>query len=129
MADSYACKGGRKTAGSHKPTASKESRTETRINPPAELPKLGKELVFSFPRGGWGRGYEPSSRGWGGATKTWGWERIGFQRASAPRFDPAVRAVLGQKSPRPSELQRARPWEREGRDGDGLSLSRGVRLA
>uniref|UniRef100_A0A8C5TBU8 Zinc finger protein 512B n=1 Tax=Malurus cyaneus samueli TaxID=2593467 RepID=A0A8C5TBU8_9PASS len=41
MADSYTCKGGRKTAGSNKPTASKESRTETRINPPAELPKLG----------------------------------------------------------------------------------------
>ncbi|XP_075625181.1 zinc finger protein 512B isoform X6 [Balearica regulorum gibbericeps] len=41
MADSYACKGGRKTAGSNKPAASKESRTETRINPPAELPKLG----------------------------------------------------------------------------------------
>ncbi|NWS48245.1 Z512B protein, partial [Probosciger aterrimus] len=41
MADSYTCKGGRKTAGSHKPAASKESRTETRINPPAELPKLG----------------------------------------------------------------------------------------
>ncbi|XP_009323239.1 PREDICTED: zinc finger protein 512B [Pygoscelis adeliae] len=40
MADSYACKGGRKTAGSNKPAASKESRTETRINPPAELPKL-----------------------------------------------------------------------------------------
>lgn len=46
MADSYTYKGGRKTAGSHKPTASKESRTETRINPPAELPKLGKEPVF-----------------------------------------------------------------------------------
>ncbi|KAM7090673.1 zinc finger protein 512B isoform 3-T4 [Ciconia maguari] len=42
MADSYTCKGGRKTAGSNKPAASKESRTETRINPPAELPKLGK---------------------------------------------------------------------------------------
>ncbi|XP_014729386.1 PREDICTED: zinc finger protein 512B isoform X4 [Sturnus vulgaris] len=41
MADSYTCKGGRKTAGSNKPTASKESRTETRISPPAELPKLG----------------------------------------------------------------------------------------
>uniref|UniRef100_A0A8V5GRF3 Uncharacterized protein n=1 Tax=Melopsittacus undulatus TaxID=13146 RepID=A0A8V5GRF3_MELUD len=41
MADSYTYKGGRKTAGSHKPTASKESRTETRINPSAELPKLG----------------------------------------------------------------------------------------
>ncbi|XP_039935743.1 zinc finger protein 512B isoform X2 [Hirundo rustica] len=41
MADSYTCKGGRKTAGSNKPTASKESRTEARINPPAELPKLG----------------------------------------------------------------------------------------
>ncbi|KFW04774.1 Zinc finger protein 512B, partial [Eurypyga helias] len=41
MADSYACKGGRKTAGSNKPAASRESRTETRINPPAELPKLG----------------------------------------------------------------------------------------
>ncbi|XP_068768199.1 zinc finger protein 512B isoform X6 [Struthio camelus] len=41
MADSYACKGGRKTSGSNKPTASKESRTDTRINPPAELPKLG----------------------------------------------------------------------------------------
>ncbi|XP_030913830.1 zinc finger protein 512B isoform X4 [Geospiza fortis] len=41
MADSYTCKGGRKAAGSNKPTASKESRTETRINPPAELPKLG----------------------------------------------------------------------------------------
>uniref|UniRef100_A0A8B9NTG3 Zinc finger protein 512B n=1 Tax=Apteryx owenii TaxID=8824 RepID=A0A8B9NTG3_APTOW len=41
MADSYACKGGRKTAGSNKPTASKESRTDARINPPAELPKLG----------------------------------------------------------------------------------------
>uniref|UniRef100_A0A8D0FRD3 Zinc finger protein 512B n=1 Tax=Strix occidentalis caurina TaxID=311401 RepID=A0A8D0FRD3_STROC len=41
MADSYTCKGGRKTAGSNKPAASKESRTETRINPPAELPKLG----------------------------------------------------------------------------------------
>ncbi|KFQ99061.1 Zinc finger protein 512B, partial [Opisthocomus hoazin] len=41
MADSYACKGGRKTAGSNKPAASKESRTETRINPPAELPRLG----------------------------------------------------------------------------------------
>ncbi|XP_054701519.1 zinc finger protein 512B isoform X5 [Grus americana] len=41
MADSYACKGGRKTAGSNQPAASKESRTETRINPPAELPKLG----------------------------------------------------------------------------------------
>ncbi|NXW87283.1 Z512B protein, partial [Alopecoenas beccarii] len=41
MADPYTCKGGRKTAGSNKPAASKESRTETRINPPAELPKLG----------------------------------------------------------------------------------------
>uniref|UniRef100_A0A8D2NJF9 Zinc finger protein 512B n=3 Tax=Zosteropidae TaxID=36297 RepID=A0A8D2NJF9_ZOSLA len=41
MADSYTCKGGRKTAGSNKPTASKESRTEARINPPAELPRLG----------------------------------------------------------------------------------------
>ncbi|XP_035404267.1 zinc finger protein 512B isoform X6 [Cygnus atratus] len=41
MADSYACKGGRKTAGSNKPAASKESRTDARINPPAELPKLG----------------------------------------------------------------------------------------
>ncbi|XP_041314301.1 zinc finger protein 512B isoform X3 [Pyrgilauda ruficollis] len=41
MADSYTCKGGRKTTGSNKPTASKESRTETRINPPSELPKLG----------------------------------------------------------------------------------------
>ncbi|NXA34276.1 Z512B protein, partial [Eudromia elegans] len=41
MGDSYACKGGRKTAGSNKPTASKEGRTDTRINPPAELPKLG----------------------------------------------------------------------------------------
>ncbi|XP_009996898.1 PREDICTED: zinc finger protein 512B [Chaetura pelagica] len=41
MADPYTCKGGKKTAGSNKPTASKESRTETRINPPAELPKLG----------------------------------------------------------------------------------------
>ncbi|XP_037258175.1 zinc finger protein 512B isoform X6 [Falco rusticolus] len=41
MADSYTFKGGRKTAGSNKPAASKESRTETRINPPAELPKLG----------------------------------------------------------------------------------------
>uniref|UniRef100_A0A8C0AQY6 Zinc finger protein 512B n=1 Tax=Buteo japonicus TaxID=224669 RepID=A0A8C0AQY6_9AVES len=41
MADSYTCKGGRKTAGSNKPAASKESRTETRINAPAELPKLG----------------------------------------------------------------------------------------
>ncbi|NWZ37370.1 Z512B protein, partial [Brachypodius atriceps] len=41
MADSYTCKGGRKTAGSSKPTASKESRTDARINPPAELPKLG----------------------------------------------------------------------------------------
>uniref|UniRef100_A0A8C3PJS5 Zinc finger protein 512B n=1 Tax=Calidris pygmaea TaxID=425635 RepID=A0A8C3PJS5_9CHAR len=60
MADSYACKGGRKTAGSNKPAASKESRTETRINPPAELPKLGKELVFHFRGGGWGRGDEPS---------------------------------------------------------------------
>lgn len=48
MADSYTCKGGRKTAGSNKPAASKESRTETRINAPAELPKLGKELGFSF---------------------------------------------------------------------------------
>ncbi|XP_054029658.1 zinc finger protein 512B [Dryobates pubescens] len=37
---SYPCKGGRKTGGSTKPTVSKE-RTETRINPPAELPKLG----------------------------------------------------------------------------------------
>ncbi|XP_069727624.1 zinc finger protein 512B isoform X4 [Phaenicophaeus curvirostris] len=41
MADSCVCKGGRKTAGSNKPAASKESRTETRINPPAELPRLG----------------------------------------------------------------------------------------
>uniref|UniRef100_A0A8B9TB83 Zinc finger protein 512B n=1 Tax=Anas platyrhynchos TaxID=8839 RepID=A0A8B9TB83_ANAPL len=41
MADPYTCKGGRKTAGSNKPAASKESRTDTRINPPAELPKLG----------------------------------------------------------------------------------------
>ncbi|NXP23473.1 Z512B protein, partial [Scytalopus superciliaris] len=41
MADSCTCKGGRKTAGSNKPAASKESRAETRINPPAELPKLG----------------------------------------------------------------------------------------
>ncbi|NXH15576.1 Z512B protein, partial [Bucco capensis] len=41
MADSCTCKGGRKTAGSTRPAASKESRTETRINPPAELPKLG----------------------------------------------------------------------------------------
>ncbi|XP_038022022.2 zinc finger protein 512B isoform X3 [Anas platyrhynchos] len=41
MADPYTCKGGRKTAGSNKPTASKESRTDTRINPPVELPKLG----------------------------------------------------------------------------------------
>lgn len=48
MADSYTCKGGRKTAGSNKPTASKESRTEMRINPPAELPKLGKELICPF---------------------------------------------------------------------------------
>ncbi|XP_052539536.1 zinc finger protein 512B isoform X2 [Tympanuchus pallidicinctus] len=39
MADSYACKGGRKTAGSTKP--SKESRAEARLNPPAELPRLG----------------------------------------------------------------------------------------
>ncbi|KAM9649507.1 zinc finger protein 512B isoform 9-T9 [Morphnus guianensis] len=41
MADSYTCKGGRKTAGSNKPAASKESRMETRISTPAELPKLG----------------------------------------------------------------------------------------
>ncbi|XP_065501575.1 zinc finger protein 512B isoform X2 [Caloenas nicobarica] len=41
MADPYTCKGGRKTAGPNKPAASKESRTETRINPPTELPKLG----------------------------------------------------------------------------------------
>lgn len=46
MADPYACKGGRKTAGSNKPPASKESRTDARINPPAELPKLGKEPAF-----------------------------------------------------------------------------------
>ncbi|XP_046786825.1 zinc finger protein 512B isoform X3 [Gallus gallus] len=39
MADSYACKGGRKTAGSTKP--SKDSRAEARLNPPAELPRLG----------------------------------------------------------------------------------------
>ncbi|XP_065610604.1 zinc finger protein 512B isoform X4 [Cyrtonyx montezumae] len=39
MADSYACKGGKKTAGSTKP--SKESRAEARLNPPAELPRLG----------------------------------------------------------------------------------------
>uniref|UniRef100_A0A8C9LBC2 Zinc finger protein 512B n=1 Tax=Pavo cristatus TaxID=9049 RepID=A0A8C9LBC2_PAVCR len=39
MADSYACKGGRKTAGSTKP--SKEGRAEARLNPPAELPRLG----------------------------------------------------------------------------------------
>ncbi|XP_048818633.1 zinc finger protein 512B isoform X4 [Lagopus muta] len=39
MADSYACKSGRKTAGSTKP--SKESRAEARLNPPAELPRLG----------------------------------------------------------------------------------------
>ncbi|XP_072205868.1 zinc finger protein 512B isoform X4 [Excalfactoria chinensis] len=39
MADSYACKGGRKTAGSTKP--SKESRAEARLNPPTELPRLG----------------------------------------------------------------------------------------
>lgn len=49
MADSYACKGGRKTAGSNKPAASKESRTDARINPPAELPKLGKEPAFLSP--------------------------------------------------------------------------------
>ncbi|XP_032304419.1 zinc finger protein 512B isoform X8 [Coturnix japonica] len=39
MADSYACKGGRKTSGSTKP--SKESRAEARLNPPTELPRLG----------------------------------------------------------------------------------------
>lgn len=127
MADSYTCKGGRKTAGSNKPAASKESRTETRINPPAELPKLGKELVFSFCEGGWGEGDEP--RGWGVAAKTRGCECIGSEHAAAPRFDPPARAVLDQKSPRPSELRRAGSWEQEGRDGDGLSLSRGVRLA
>lgn len=72
MADSYTCKGGRKTAGSNKPTASKESRTETRINPPAELPKLGKELICPFSGGGWGGGDEPRGRSWGIAAKTSG---------------------------------------------------------
>lgn len=72
MADSYTCKGGRKTAGSNKPTASKESRTEARINPPAELPRLGKELICLFSGGGWGGGDEPSVRSWGVADKTSG---------------------------------------------------------
>lgn len=93
MADSYTCKGGRKTAGSNKPTASKESRTETRINPPAELPKLGKELICPFSGGGWGREDEPRGRSWGVAAKTGG---LGLD-VSAPHFSSPVRAVLAKK--------------------------------
>ena len=78
MADSYACKGGRKTAGSNKPAASKESRTETRINPPAELPRLGKELGFSFCGAGWGGGDKRRGRG-GGCWK----EGVRARRVSA----------------------------------------------
>lgn len=94
MADSYTYKGGRKTAGSNKPTASKESRTETRINPPAELPKLGKELICPFSGGGWGREDELRGRSWGVAAKTSG---LGLD-VSAPHFDSPVR-LCWPKSP------------------------------
>ncbi|KAM7149895.1 zinc finger protein 512B isoform 1-T1 [Macrochelys suwanniensis] len=41
MADSYSFRGGRKAAGSSKTSASKGSRTEMRVNPTPEPPKLG----------------------------------------------------------------------------------------
>lgn len=115
MADSCTCKGGRKTAGSNKPAASKESRTETRINPPAELPKLGKELAFSFCGGGWGRGDEPGCQS----------ERVQVQWLSASHSNPPV---LGQKKPQTPRSCRE-PVPGSGRAGDGLSLWRGVQPA
>lgn len=49
--------------------------------------------------------------------------------ASASGLGEPWLRVLGPKSPRTLELQRAGAWEREGTDGDDLSLPRGVRLA
>lgn len=104
MADPYTCKGGRKTAGSNKPAASKESRTETRINPPTELPRLGREWGFSFRGGGWGGRDE--LRGSGTAAKHGG--------VNASGLGEPLLHVLDQKSPRTLELQRAGAWEWEG---------------
>lgn len=97
MADSYACKGGRKTAGSNKPAASKESRTETRINPPAELPKLGKELGFSFRGGGWGGGDE--LRGWGGGCQNKGVRVHQVSACLCSSLRPTGESCAGPKKP------------------------------